>query len=518
VKRVLAISFVLVVSAAAFLSAGAGDSGERYLVRAIFDNASFVVSGEDVKVAGVRVGKIDSLDITSDNKGVVVLNITDPAFHDFRRDAECRIRPQSLIGEEFVECTPTRPRSPGEQPPAELGVIEEGEDGAGQRLLPVENTGASVDLDLINEVFRRPYAERLTIIVNELGTGLAGRGEDLNEVIRRANPALRETGKVLRLLARQNKTLRRLAVDSDTVMAPLARERRRVSSFVENASEVAGATAERREDLQANFRKLPGFLRELRPTMVQLGSFADQTTPVARDLRVAAPSLNTFLRELGPFSQAAVPALDALGDVAEPGIPAIEASRPIVRDLGNLARQLRPVGQTAAAILTSFRKQNGPLRLMDYIYFQAQAINGFDSLGHFLRINLLVNTCSAYATTVVPGCESTFRPAAGSASAASARAASTGPQDEVLRRTREVLAGADPREVLKRDGVPAADVERESRRIIERLRKDGERGAAATKPRVPATPGPGSAPATEPSATPAAPSLLLDFLLGGEDR
>ena len=62
----------------------------------------------------------------------------------------------------------------------------------------------TVDIDLIGNTMREPERERLSLILNELGTGLAGRGRDLNEVIRRANPALRETDKVLEILARQN--------------------------------------------------------------------------------------------------------------------------------------------------------------------------------------------------------------------------------------------------------------------------------------------------------------------------
>ena len=64
-------------------------ASEPYLVRAIFDNAGFAIPGEDVKVAGVKVGKIDSLDVTDDFKAVVVLEIDDEAYQDFRRDAEC---------------------------------------------------------------------------------------------------------------------------------------------------------------------------------------------------------------------------------------------------------------------------------------------------------------------------------------------------------------------------------------------------------------------------------------------
>jgi len=41
-------------------------------------------------------------------------------------------------------------------------------------------------------------------------------------------------------------------------------------------------------------------LRELTPTMEQLGSLSDQMTPVLTDLGVAAPDINTFVEELGP--------------------------------------------------------------------------------------------------------------------------------------------------------------------------------------------------------------------------
>src|SRR3954462_15529547 len=117
-----------------------------YKVRAIFDSAFSVIPGEDVRVAGVTVGAIDSLDVTRDNKAVVVLKIDKAGFADFRRDATCEIRPQSLIGERFVECNPTQPRAPGTPAPPALRKIPDGQDGAGQYLLPVSQTGRQVDL------------------------------------------------------------------------------------------------------------------------------------------------------------------------------------------------------------------------------------------------------------------------------------------------------------------------------------------------------------------------------------
>ena len=130
------------------LGAGSSDSS-GYEVRAVFDNSSFVIPGEDVKIAGVKVGTIDTLDLTADNKAAVVLRIDDPAFHPFRSDATCKVGLQSLIGEQFVECVPTQPRGPGVKAAPPLRRIGSGP-GAGQYLLPVSHTVTPVNQDLVN--------------------------------------------------------------------------------------------------------------------------------------------------------------------------------------------------------------------------------------------------------------------------------------------------------------------------------------------------------------------------------
>ena len=312
-KRLLAIASVLVAAAVLVVfGTGASDDGGHYRVRAIFMNAFSVIPGEDVKIAGVKVGKIESLDVTPDHKAAVVLRIDRPGFDDFRQDAECTIRPQSLIGEKFVECTPTQPRPENAQPAPKLRKIERGA-GKGQYLLPVSQTSKPVDLDLVNNTLRLPYRERLTIIINELGTGLAGRGGDLRLAIRNADPALKETDKVLRILADQNRTLANLARDSDVILAPLARDRARVASFVTQAKITSQATAERSNALEQDIAKLPAFLRELTPTMQSLGAFADQATPVFTGLGKEAPSINRFIEELGPFSHGGDPGVPVPG-------------------------------------------------------------------------------------------------------------------------------------------------------------------------------------------------------------
>ncbi len=361
-RAAIPVAVVLIVAAVLALFLVTREEDEAYRVRAIFDNAGFIIAGEDVKVAGVKVGSIEDVEVTPEFKAAVVLRIDDPGYQDFRSDAKCIVRPQSLIGEKYVECEPTQKRGVGTEAPGELREIEDGP-GEGQRLLPVENTERSVDLDLINNVMREPYRERLSIIVNELGIGLAGRGEDLNEVIRRANPALKEVDEVLRLLAKQNAQLESLAVDGDTIMEPLAREREHVSSAIENMSAVAEATAERRADLEANFERLPTFLRELRPTMTRLGALSDEMTPVLSDLGDVAPDINRFLLELGPFSQAGIPALDSLGEAAKIGTPAVRNSVPVVRDLREFAERRaagRQVARRGARLVQEEQRHRAP--------------------------------------------------------------------------------------------------------------------------------------------------------------
>jgi phospholipid/cholesterol/gamma-HCH transport system substrate-binding protein len=540
-RTAVPVAAVLIVAALAALFFVTRGEDDAYRVRAIFDNAGFLIPGEDVKVAGVKVGSIDEVEVTPDFKAAVVMKIDDPGYQDFRADAECIVRPQSLIGEKFVECEPTQAHAVGAEPPGRLRRIEDGP-GEGQYLLPVENTSKSVDLDLINNIMREPERERLSLILNELGVGLAGRGDDLNDVIKRANPALKEVDEVLRLLARQNDQLEQLAVDSDTIMEPLARERAHVSSSIANMGAVAAATAERRDDLEASIERLPRFLRELRPTMVRLGALSDEMTPVLSDLGDVAPDINRFLLELGPFAEAGVPAIDSLGEASKIGTPAIERSLPIIKDVRTLAREARPVGKKLAEVLVSFQRNDGIERLMDYLFFQAAAVNGFDSFGHYLRAGLIVNQCTTYAVEPATGCSANFRRASASLAAAGAEDM---PRDPVLAWTARVLQGLDPKKkppTANRRDKPSKRSGKPGRKQAGGKGKHERPGGAAAPARdrapqpsqpapqapaatpAPSAPAPTATPTPTPTPTPAGGGErespvdpLLDYLFGGDD-
>src|SRR4029077_7338209 len=194
---VVAVFCVAALAAVVLLPTAAGGSGGDYVVRAIFDDAGNIIPGENVKIDGVKVGTVGSVTPTPQAKAAVVLNTTKAGFKDFREDASCNIRPQALIGEKFVDCLPTEPRVEGAPEAPSLKRIPSGHEGEGQYLLPVTRNHSPVDPDLLTDINRLPDGQRLTIIVNELRAGLAGRGSDLREVIQLANPALQEFDRVL---------------------------------------------------------------------------------------------------------------------------------------------------------------------------------------------------------------------------------------------------------------------------------------------------------------------------------
>jgi len=411
-KRALA-GGLLLAAALVVLVLGTGASGDSgggtYRVRAIFDSASFLVPGEDVKVAGVKVGAIESLDVTRDNKAAIVLRIDDPAFKDFKQDAFCTIRLQSLIGEKFVACIPTQPKSPNSEPAPALRKITRG-DGKGQYLLPVTNTSAPVDLDMLNNIMRLPERQRFAIIINELGVGLAGNGRELNTVIRRADPALYQLDRVLQILASQNRVLARLAVESDAALAPVARQSQSLSDFIDKAGRTAAASAARGDDIERNFERFPAFLTQLRPTMQRLGEFATAGTPVMTDLRAAAPSINTVFEELGPFTSAALPTFRTLGNLADTGRQALPAAEPIIRDIAGFAREAKPFADVLARGLVDLQRNDGIERLLDVILYTTGTTTGFDAVGHYLRSLLVpIVGCVPYAAVAQNGqCVSTF--------------------------------------------------------------------------------------------------------------
>jgi ABC-type transporter Mla subunit MlaD len=477
------------------------EEGNAYEVRAIFDNAANTTQGEQVKVAGVPVGSIEAIEPTPETpaKAAVVMKITKPGFENFRVDASCTIKPQSLLGEKYVDCQPTQPRIAGTPEPAALKVIPQGHEGAGQRLLPVENTSSPVDPDLVQDIQQLPERERLRIILNELGTGLEGRGPDLHAVILRANPALRETNKVLQILANENRTLSKLAIDSDQALAPLAAVRKQFADSFVQQGKVATASANQEAALSRNLQLFPAFLEQLGPAMERLGHFGQATAATMRELGLAAPGLNRLFAALPSFSEKSIPYFQSLGRFGQTAGPDFKAIEPLLDRLITLGNAAQPFSTSFSSLLSSLRDTGGLERFMDFIFLTAGATNGYNALGHFLRADAIsLALCTVYRAEP-SGCNANLQGGTASSAAQAAVASSASPTELLIKRTQAELGGASAAQAIER--YPGSPPNSGGNSSTARPRH-GQRGGAAS---VSATPAAG---------TQGASRLLLNYLLG----
>jgi virulence factor Mce-like protein len=397
VRRLFVIVAVLTVAVAgAVVAGGAGGKDDARTYKIVFDNAFGLVKGADFKVGGVSVGQIKDLDVErSSSRALITVTAVDKGFGGLHDDAKCTVQPQSLIGEYFVDCEPGQGK-----------LLESG------ATVPVKNTESPIPADLVANVMRRPYRERFSIILGEFGAGLAARGDDLNETIKRGIPALTETDRVLKILGDNRKTLRALARDSGEVMKVLGARRKDVGRFVVEARDTAEATADRREALAETFRRFPGFLDELQPTMAALGVAAREQAPALADLNAAAPSLTGLLRAIPPFTKAAQPSLESLGDASGSGRRAAREAQSMVKLLRGLGEQLPEAASNGSLVLNDLDDRSRAVEkdpdspggqgytgfeaFLQYSFDQTLAINIFDQRGYMLKLNALANQCDSY--------------------------------------------------------------------------------------------------------------------------
>jgi ABC-type transporter Mla subunit MlaD len=419
-RRILiSITVGLVAAGFAFFTIGASnppDSTGTYKVE--LDNAFGLVNGEDFKIAGVRAGTIKSIDLpsacqkgdTSSCHALVTIQVTQSGFGQFHTDATCMSRPQSLIGEYFLTCDTGHAAS----------TIKPG------GTIPVANTQSTIPADLLQNIMRLPYRQRLALIINELGAGVAGRSGDLQAALQRAVPALTETDNLLNLLANDSHTLQQLTVNSDSVITTLANNNAQVKRFIDEAGNIGVHTAHQQVALKGTFHNLPALLEQLRPALAKLGAAADANRPALVNLDAAAGQLRTLFTNLAPCSQphtgnqcgfanAALPALKSLGKASVTGKTAVEAARPTIRHLNAFAKPTPELAQNLAIVLHDLDDQgraverdprspggrgfSGLQALLGYVFNQALAINTFGPFGHELTVDGFIDLqCTPYAT------------------------------------------------------------------------------------------------------------------------
>ena len=386
-----------------------------YRVAAIFDNAAAAAEGEDVKVAGAKVGsdRVARRDARTARRAITI-EITRRAL---RAVPSRRALHAAAGGRARGQVRRVRPGRAGEP---ELAQIDRG-DGAATICCRSSGRARRSTSTWSATSMRRPTGQQLAILLSEFGTGLAGRGPELQRRHPPRQPgAGRDRPRASRCSRARPDALEQFAEDADRVLTPLARDRR-VDRRLRRRTRTRPRGRRRRESptSRALDRATAGAscapCAPRCPTM--LGALTDEGVPVLDDLERRRPGLSRADR-----AARAVRARRHAGDPVRSVTP--PSARPrrcsgrcrCIRDWATSARSPGPAAPTLDdahdELRQGARASSGSSRPSSTA---PTAVNGFDDVGHYARAEPLSGACSEYTAKGFFGCDAQWGPTASAA-------------------------------------------------------------------------------------------------------
>ena len=239
--------------------------------RAEFTDASGLVQGEEVRVAGVKVGAVTGIEL---GKARVVVSFQVKGF-DLGRETTAGIEVKTLLGQHFLSVTP-----------AGSGRLEE------DSTIPLARTSTPVNIV--------PAFQRLTNQADDIDTAqVADAFDALSTTLTRTAPEMKSTlrglsrmshavstrdGQIRTLFSRANdvsgvvaardKELAELLGDTNTVLAMLERRRETISQIIDGTSslsrQLTGLAKDNRGELEPALAKLNGVLDVLNENKTEI--------------------------------------------------------------------------------------------------------------------------------------------------------------------------------------------------------------------------------------------------------
>ena len=306
-----------------------------YRVTAQFGEATTLATEADVRVSGVPVGKVKSIEPDQASGLSRVVMQIDPEYVPLRGDVKAILRQKTLLGETYVELTPG---SKTARPIPEDGVIPDG------------SISQAVQLDEVFRAFDPDTRKAFQTWMQTQAMALDGRGADVNAALGNLGPFADEASDLVGILRRQQPAVQSLISNTGVVFDSLSARDDQLRSLIQSSDTVFKTTSRRASELQDIFRILPTFQREARSTLADLDAFATDADPLVNQLRPAARQLSPTLRDL----QAIAPDLkslfiktDRLITASKTGFPAaaklLDDTKPLLQEFHPFANELLPI-------------------------------------------------------------------------------------------------------------------------------------------------------------------------------
>jgi len=307
---------------------GTSSLGVRgYEISAEFAQATELGSQADVRISGVDVGKVIGVSLDRKTGLTRAVMEIDPQFAPRPADTRAILRQKTLLGETYIELSPGAPT--GRKLP----------DGA---TLPRGQIAPTVQLDQILSTFDPATRRAFETWMQQQGTALTGRGEDLNAALAELYPFATNVDSVLAVLRRDGAATSTLLNDGGQVFSAIAHSPAALQQLIVNANGAFSATAAQSTALAQTIRAFPPFLLATRATVDRVARFAQTTKPLVDELRpaavqltpalkslaVLAPQLKSLLVDVGPLAHASSTGIPALERFLDDSVPLLTRAKP----------------------------------------------------------------------------------------------------------------------------------------------------------------------------------------------
>ena len=317
IGRVAAVvALVVAVAAVAVILLSGGSS---YEVKAIFQDASQIVTGDQVEVAGSPIGSVSNIALTPNGDAELTLSISDSQFQPLRKGTTAIIRLASLSGiaNRYVQLD----LGPGTAPAIQSGGI-----------LPRSSTTSTVDLDQLFNSLNAATRKGIQNVFQGSASQYAGRASEAQLAWEYLNPAVATASVLFRELNRNTGQFTRFITTSSHLVSDLASRQTDLSGLISHLSTTFTALANQHIALGQSIQRLPPFMHLTDTTFVNLRSALGTLNRLVNVTRPVAPRLQQLLQQLRPLAVNAVPTIRNLSNVISRPGPAYD-----LIDLNHLA-------------------------------------------------------------------------------------------------------------------------------------------------------------------------------------
>jgi phospholipid/cholesterol/gamma-HCH transport system substrate-binding protein len=299
--RIAAVVAIAVAAIALVLLLRGG--GEDYRVTAEFQNASQLVTGNEVIIGGHPAGLVKEIELGDEGQALVTFTVDDE-FAPLPEGTIATVRQNSLSSVAGRQVQLTLPPAGDAE-----GEIEDG------GTLSQQDTVSAVDLDEVFNTLDTKTVKDFKRVIKGFRDSYEGVSKQANRGFQYANPFLSTSRRVFGELTRDTRAFEQLIVDGARLSGLLSERAGDISGLVGAANSALGAVGRQRADLAESINRLPGFMRQANTTFVNLRAALTDLNPLVEASKPVAERLSPFFSEFRAAASDSVPTIRDLSEI-----------------------------------------------------------------------------------------------------------------------------------------------------------------------------------------------------------